>query len=113
DLGGRDLEDVRLFDRRHPVARAGGYVDAVALGHAQLAQRLLVSAELEVDGALDEQDALVLALVVLERERLAPVDVEDLAEVAVGDRPANLVAPWLFHPALVRPLNRHPGPRRR
>ena len=54
--------------------------------------------ELQVEHPAAEQDALVLPLVVLERERLPLVHVDDLAQVAVGDRPAELVAPRLVDP---------------
>ena len=60
-----------------------------------LAQLLAVATELKAQRAFEEVDRLVLALVVLEAQRVALADVEDLADVTVGARPDQLVAPRL------------------
>src|SRR5207248_1113873 len=65
--------------------------------------------ELEVEHARGEQDALVLALVILERERLAPVDVQDLAQIPVGDGPAKLVPPGFVDLAIGGPSEGRPA----
>src|SRR5207248_3597006 len=64
--------------------------------------------QLQVEHPRREHDALVLALVVLERQRLATVHVQDLAQVAVGDGPAELVPTGLVDPAVLGPPDLRP-----
>ena len=45
---------------------------------------------------------LVLLDVVLQAQGVARIDVDELAEVAIGDRPAQLVPPGLVDPARAR-----------
>ena len=61
------------------------------------------SPQLDVDAPLDQVLILVLALVILKRERLALVEVQDLAGVAVCDRPAELVTPRFIDLAVLDP----------
>ena len=81
-------------------------MDGVALLQPVGDERPQVVVELEVHLALGDQDALVLGVVELERERLSCGDVEDLAEVAIGYRPAILVSPWLLDADVLAPPNR-------
>src|SRR5262249_20799595 len=53
--------------------------------------------DLEEQPAAVEKDRLVLEVVVLQAERVAFVDVNQLADVAVGLRPVELVAPRFLH----------------
>ncbi len=55
--------------------------------------QLAVLLDLEQELARQQHDRLVLLVVVLKAERVALVDVDDLADVAVGLRPVQLVAP--------------------
>src|SRR5665213_787813 len=83
------------------MTRARPDVKRVAGAHAVGGQLAVRTAELDVNTALHEVLILVLALVVLERERLAFVHVQHLAEVAIGRRPSKLVTPWLVDARLV------------
>src|SRR5438477_6322589 len=105
DLRGRNLVDVGVLDGRQAVSRARGQVHRVALAHAVRLQIAVLGADLGVDASPDHEEALVLALVVLERERLALPHMQDLADVAVGHRPSHLVAPRLLDQRLLRPLD--------
>ena len=53
--------------------------------------------DLEQHPSGPEEDRLVLLVVVLQAERVAGVDVNQLADVAIGLRPVQLVAPRLVH----------------
>src|SRR3954471_122716 len=64
---------------------------------------------LEREPARQDHDRLVLHPVILERQRLAGVDVEDLADVAVGVRPDQLVAPGLLDPLAAAAVVAHAG----
>src|ERR1700674_1779935 len=66
--------------------------------HSVLRQCSIRTAQLNVDGAFDEVLKLVLALVVLQRKRLALVDVQHLAGITIRDPPAQLVTPRLLDP---------------
>src|SRR6478672_2202618 len=43
----------------------------------------------------EEVDGLVLRVVILDRQRMSGVDVQDLAAVAIGERPDRFVSPGL------------------
>jgi len=68
----------------------------VARAHAEHS-KLCPVAHLEVHFAALDQKCLVLLDVVLPRQLLSCSDVENLADVAVGLRPHELVAPRLVH----------------
>src|SRR5579859_7209515 len=105
DLRGRNLVDVGVLDGRQAVARARDQMDRVALTHAVRLQIAVLEAYLGVHASSYHQEALVLTLVVLERERLTLPDMQDLAEVAVRHRPPHLVAPRLLDQGLLGPLH--------
>src|SRR5712692_342137 len=102
DLRRRDLEDVGVIDCRDSVAGARGQVHRIALAHAHLLQRSVQPTDLDVDRPLTHEQPLVLALVVLKRKGLSLVHVDDLAQVAAGDRPADLVTPGLVDSRFLR-----------
>src|SRR5258707_12378978 len=95
ELGRRNFDEGAAFDRLVAVAAADR--DARALARPQLAllDRASVALEGQVEPALDDSDPLVLPLVVLERQALAGLEDEDLADVLVGPGPDDLVAPGL------------------
>src|SRR5581483_74728 len=94
-FGRRHLEDVAVFDRRHPVH--GFRRDVHALAGAHLAfDELTVLLNLEQQLAGVQVDRLVLQVVVLQAERVPFVHVNQLADVALGLRPVELVAPGLL-----------------
>src|SRR5262249_19812708 len=97
ELGGRHLEDVRVDERAHAVARPGRDVPAVARTEPHGRARVVFATDLELERARENAHRLVLALVILEAQRLARTDVQDLAHVAVGARPDRLVTPGLRH----------------
>ena len=91
----RDLDDERVLDRRHAVHGARAEAERVAgrdLERLELAPDL---AELEPRAPLLHEPRLVLDLVVLQAQRLAGADEEELADVVLGLGPDELPAPWL------------------
>src|SRR5258708_15975780 len=96
ELGGRHLDDVYVRDRYHAMDGVGRTVKHVARPHAQHA-KLCAAAHLEIHFAALDQKCLVLLDVVLARQLLPGLDVENLADVAVGLCPHELVAPRLVH----------------
>src|SRR5207248_2615747 len=71
--------------------------EGVAGLEAHVLERLRALAHPVAQLAGEQVHRLVLPLVVLHGERVAGVDVQDLARVAVGLRPDDLVAPRLRH----------------
>src|SRR5712692_1886200 len=98
----RDLEDVRVLDRRDAMARVRGEVHRIALAHAHPLELSVQPTDLDVDRTLAHEQPLVLALVVLKRQGLSLVDMDDLAQVTAGDRPADLVAPGFVDARVLR-----------
>src|SRR6266550_3236833 len=98
-LGRRDLDDLDPLDRL--VSMPSADRDVLPFARAQVADghRSVVALEMKPQPAADDEDRLVLALVVLEREAAAGLDDEDLPDVAVGVGPDQLVAPWLVDSA--------------
>src|SRR5207245_9371329 len=80
ELGRRDLEDVDVRRGDHAVNRSRRDVVRVALAHAHGFHALL-RADLEIQLALPHEDGLVLLHVILARELLALLDVQDLPDV--------------------------------
>src|SRR5689334_18369558 len=95
ELGRRDLEDIGVLDRDHAVAQAGRDVEWLVGHQLARARRLAIGEEDQLHPAAQQHDRLVLDAVILQRERLARSDVEDLADVAIGLGPDQLVAPGL------------------
>src|SRR4030095_1078823 len=78
-----NLEDIAVFDRRHAVNRLGRDVYALAGKHFTFRQpAALVNLEQQPAGV--QVDRLVLDVVVLQAERMAGVDVDQFADVAIG-----------------------------
>src|SRR6476646_10288535 len=78
-------------------------VEALARRHFMLLQ-LAVLLNREEQLARPQEDRLVLLVVVLQAQGVALVDVDDLADVAVGLRPVDLVTPGLFDARNLRHL---------
>ena len=92
----RRFEHVAVGDRLHVVD--GARRDAERLARLELhvlAARRSVSFTQYIELAGQQVDRLVLHVVVLHGQRLPGVDVQDLADVAVGVRPDRLVSPGL------------------
>src|SRR5713101_1612014 len=92
----RHLEDVAVFNRRHAVDRLWRDVDALARLHLTLLQASAL-VDLEEQPARVQVDRLVLHVVILQAQRVARVDVNQLADVPLGLCPMELVAPGFFH----------------
>src|SRR5581483_8114994 len=105
DLRRRHLEDVAVLEGGHPVPAAGPDANRVAGRHPVRPQLTVLVFELELEIARQQVDALVLPLVVLERESLSAADVDDLADVARSDRPADLVTPGLLDLGVASPVD--------
>ena len=95
-FGRRDFEDVAVVDRGHAVDGLRRDVHRFARLHLALDQ-LVAFLDLEQHPAGPEEDRLVLLIVVLQAEGVAGVDVNQLADVAVGLGPVQLVAPGLLY----------------
>src|SRR5438132_7183302 len=97
EVGRRNLDDQRVLERTHPVHGAGWKVEGLARSDLALLElAALDGAELECGPTFLDVPGFVLALVVLERERLPGPDEEQLAGVTVGLGPDQLPAPGLL-----------------
>src|SRR5213592_4203208 len=99
DFGSRGLE---LVDHLRLDVERG------SLRHGPLDQRIALL-DAQDDLAREHIDRFVLLVVVLQRQDVSGLDVEDLADVAVGSGPDQLVAPGLFD--AIRQLAHTPSPR--
>src|SRR5216684_7611450 len=96
DFGSRRLEQVGRYHRLELVDHLGLDVERGSLRHGSLDQRIaLLNAQ--DDLAREHVDRFVLLVVILQRQDMSRLDVEDLADVAVGSGPDQLVAPGLLH----------------
>src|SRR5262249_28219413 len=77
-------------------AQAGCDVERLVGDQVARARRLAVGEVDQVHPAAQQHDRLVLDPVILQRQRLAGADVEDLADIALGLGPDLLVAPRLI-----------------
>src|SRR5205814_962659 len=75
----------------------GGDVKGFTRARAPLDQRLAML-DPQDDLAREDVDRLILLIVILQREHVARLDMQDLADVAIGLRPDELVSPGLVHP---------------
>src|SRR5882762_11821157 len=96
DLGGRSLEQVGRHHRLELVDHLGSDVECRSLRHRPLDQRLPLL-DAQNDLAREHVDRFILLIVVLERQHVSGLDVQDLADIAISPRPDQLVAPWLLH----------------
>src|SRR5262245_14732948 len=94
-LGRRDLEDVAVLDGRHAVHGRRRHVDAGAGAELELLE-LAVFLNLEEQLPAVDEDRFVLQVVILQAERVPFVDVNQLADIPIGLRPVELVAPRLL-----------------
>ena len=94
-LGRRHFEDVAVLDRRHAMHGFRRDVDAFAGKHLAL-HKALAFLNLEQQLAGVQVDRFVLHVVVLKAERVAGVHVNQLADIALGLGPVQLVAPGLL-----------------
>src|SRR5436309_8883648 len=91
----RHLEDVAVFDCRHPMDGFWRDVHAFARQHLAFPQRTSLL-DLEHQLARVEVNRLVLVVVVLQAQRVPGVHVNQLADVPIGLRPVKLVTPGLL-----------------
>src|SRR5207249_2877915 len=97
DFGSRGLEQVGRHHRLELVDHLGLDVERGSLRHGPLDQRIALL-DAQDDLTREHVDRFVLLVVVLQRQDVSGLDVEDFADVAVGSGPDQLVAPGLFHP---------------
>src|SRR2546426_6841304 len=95
DLGGGSLEQVGRGHGLELMDQLRLDVERRPLGHGPLDERI-APLDAEDDLAREHIDRFVLLVVVLQRQDVSRLDVQDLADVAVGPRPDQLVAPGLF-----------------
>src|SRR5438445_9667377 len=108
DFGSRGLEQVGRHHRLELVDHLGLDVERGSLRHGPLDQRIALL-DAQDDLAREHVNRFVLLVVVLQRQDVSGLDVEDLADVAVGSGPDQLVAPGLFD--AIRQLAHAPSPR--
>src|SRR5207245_1661002 len=108
DFGSRGLEQVGRHHRLELVDHLRLDVERGSLRHGPLDQRIALL-DAQDDLAREHVDRFVLLVVVLQRQDMSGLDVEDLADVAVGSGPDQLVAPWLVD--AIRQLAHAPSPR--
>src|SRR2546429_6977351 len=96
DFGSRGLEQVGRRHRLELVDHLRLDVERGSLRHGPLDQRVALL-DAQDDLAREHVDRFVLLVVVLQRQDVSRLDVEDLADVAVGSGPDQLVAPGLLY----------------
>src|SRR5467141_1910802 len=94
DLGGGSLEQVGRGHGLELMDQLRLDVERRPLRHGPLDQRIALL-DAEDDLAREHVDRFVLLVVVLQRQDVSRLDVQDLADIAVGPRPDQLVAPRL------------------
>src|SRR5437879_4522186 len=97
DLGGGSLEQVGRGHGLELVDQLRLDVERRALRHGPLDQRI-APLDAQDDLAREHVDRFVLLIVVLQRQDVSRLDVQDLPDVAVGPGPDQLVAPGLVDP---------------
>src|SRR6185437_6324705 len=96
DLGGGRLEQVGRGHGLELMDQLRLDVERRPLRHGPLDQRIALL-DAEDDLAREHVDRFVLLVVVLQRQDVSRLDVQDLADVAVGPGPDQLVAPRFLH----------------
>src|SRR6266480_1368612 len=109
DLGRRGLKQVARHHRLELMDQLGLDVERRPLRHEPFDQRI-APLDTENDLPREHVNRFVLLVVVLQRQDVSGLDVQDLAHVAVGPGPDQLVAPWLLHTVLQ--VSHLPLPRR-
>src|SRR2546425_4254526 len=102
NFGSRGLEQVGRHHRLELVDHLRLDVERGSLRHGPLDQRIALL-DAQDDLAREHVNRFVLLVVVLQRQDVSRLDVEDLADVAVGSGPDQLVPPRLLH--TVRQVN--------
>src|SRR6266699_2850394 len=97
DLGRGGLEQVARRYRFELVNQLRLDVERRPLGHGPLDQRV-APLNPQDDFARQHVNGFVLLVVILQRQDVSGLDVQDLADVAVGPGPDQLVPPGLFYP---------------
>src|SRR4029434_7598143 len=92
----RRLEHIAILDRRHAMDGLRQDMYGLARVHFELLQ-LTVDLDLVQKFAGMEIDRLFLPVVILQAQRMACVDVKDLADISLRLRPMKLVPPGLLH----------------
>src|SRR2546430_1587357 len=108
DLGRRSLEQVGRHHRLELMDQLRLDVECRPLRHGPLDQGIALL-DPQDDLAREHVDRFVLLVVVLQRQNVSRLDVQDLADVAVGPGPDQLVPPRLLH--AIRELAHVPPPR--
>src|SRR5204863_8330526 len=96
DLGRGGLEQVARRYRFELVNQLRLDVERRPLGHGPLDQRV-APLNAQDDLARQHVNGFVLLVVILQRQDVSGLDVQDLADVAVGPGPDQLVAPGLWN----------------
>src|SRR5947199_3272485 len=96
DLGRRGLEQVARLHRLDLMDQLGLDVERRPLRHGPFDQRI-APLDTENDLAREHVNRFVLLVVVLQRQDVSGLDVQDLADVAVGPGPDQLVPPRFLH----------------
>src|SRR6266516_5637534 len=107
DFGSRGLEQVGRHHRLELVDHLRLDVERGSLRHGLLDQRIALL-DAQDDLAREHVDRFVLLVVVLQGQDVSGLDVEDLADVAVGSGPDQLVTPRLLY--TVRQVSHFPLP---
>src|SRR6266516_6985584 len=107
DFGSRGLEQVGRHHRLELVDHLRLDVERGSLRHGLLDQRIALL-DAQDDLAREHVDRIVLLVVVLQGQDVSGLDVEDLADVAVGSGPDQLVTPRLLY--TVRQVSHFPLP---
>src|SRR2546428_4042707 len=94
DFGGRGLEQIGRRHRLELVDQLRLDVERRPLRHGPFDQRI-APLDAENDLPREHVDRFVLLVVVLQRQDVSGLDVQDLADVAVGPGPDQLMAPGL------------------
>src|SRR5712691_725890 len=97
DLGGGSLEQVGRGHGLELMDQLRLDVERRPLRHGPLDQRIALL-DAEDDLAREHVDRFILLVVVLQRQDVSRLDMQDLADVAVGPRPDQLVPPGLVDP---------------
>src|SRR5690606_20955997 len=97
EMRSRCLEDVDVGDRFDAMYRVRPDADALAFSELDRLERIDALSDDESHAATQQVHRLILDVVILERERVARVHVQDLADIVFRVGPDQLVSPRLVH----------------
>ncbi len=95
ELRRRHLDHVGVLERDHAVTEQRRHVERLARLEDRRLRRLALAIMHKLHFAVQYHDRFVFLVMVLQRQRMAFLDMQDLADVAIGDRPNQLVSPGL------------------